>query len=151
MIYLINRSFALSVGRGMISIASAEPLMAEALPIPPLATSGRVPPNNSIVALDMTYISTEISLWPEFHNGAAAALRVGPRKLHELELGDTGLQRITRNWIIYNKTALLATQSGDRGHAGKLLRLWIVFLWASVSNHSSVCQDSCWDWACLDI
>jgi hypothetical protein len=112
----------------MVTISSLEPLMAEALPIPNVVLSGRVPPNNSIVALDTTNASSDISLWAEFHNGVAAAFRVGPKLSqsndHHSHSSDSAhpnnLQRITRNWIIYNKTASLSKQGGERGHAGNL-------------------------------
>ena len=37
---LCRRSLGLSVGRGMLTLASLDPLMAEHLPIPPLSLSG---------------------------------------------------------------------------------------------------------------
>lgn len=39
---LCRRSLAFSVGRGMLTLSSLDPLMAEHLPIPPLALSGQV-------------------------------------------------------------------------------------------------------------
>ena len=38
---LCRRSLAFSVGRGMLTLSSLDPLMAEHLPIPPLALSGQ--------------------------------------------------------------------------------------------------------------
>ncbi len=64
------RTLACSVGRGMVTMSTLEPLMAEVLPIPPLSLCGRVPPSNSIVSLDTTTAHTDLTLWPEFHNGA---------------------------------------------------------------------------------
>lgn len=121
----------------MVTISSLEPLMAEALPIPSIVLSGRTPPNNSIVPLDTSQTASDISLWAEFHNGVAAAFRVGPKISSSTTGGDSSdpsssshpnnLQRITRNWIIYNKTASLSKQGGERGHAGKLSFCIIVF------------------------
>ena len=65
-----SRTLACSVGRGMVTMSTLEPLMAEVLPIPPLSLCGRVPPSNSIVSLDTTTAHTDLTLWPEFHNGA---------------------------------------------------------------------------------
>ena len=87
--------------------------MAEALPIPPLSLSGRVPPANTLVALDISAAHSDLNQWPEFHNGTAAALRVGPAAMNT--------RRVTRNWIIYNKTASQSKPGGDNAHAGFLL------------------------------
>jgi len=54
----------------MLSLAtSPQPLLAEVLPIPPLALTGRVPPNGSLVTLDTSSAHAELTLWPEYHNG----------------------------------------------------------------------------------
>lgn len=117
--YYYLRTFATPVGRGMITIASIEPLMAEMLPIPPLSQSGSVPPNNSIIALEVGSGQADMLIWPEFHNGAAAALRVGPRGSFQQQ----GIRKVTRNWIMYSKTASLAKPNGENAHAGFLLGL----------------------------
>ena len=101
--------------------------MAEALPIPPLSLSGRVPPSNSITVLDTTNAHSDLTLWPDFHNGVAAALRVGTTETD----GDSGMglsqgrktntgagAKVTRNWIMYNRTASQAKPNGDATHAG---------------------------------
>lgn len=129
MISLFNRSLALPIGRGMLTIASLEPLMAEALPIPPVSLQGRLAPHNHLVTLDVSQSSVDITLWSDFHNGVSAALRVGPKndlsdkcsESSEEKDNKSGLQRITRNWIIYNKTAALGRTGGEKGHAGKLV------------------------------
>lgn len=148
--WLLRRSFACSVGRGMLTISTAEPLMAEKLPIPPLSIQGRVPPLNSLIAAENL---GESIIWPEFHNGTAAALRVGPRiqqALRQLQQPTAGLspppssidgfdtamtatitatdsatntaqyqqrlqsmRTVTRNWIMYNKTASLSSMGGS--------------------------------------
>lgn len=48
------------------------------MPIPRLVLSGRVPQqNNATISLDMSSEGgAEIKTWPDFHNGAAAGLRV---------------------------------------------------------------------------
>ena len=130
----------------MVTISSLEPLMAEALPIPNVSTSGRAPPNNSIVALDSANASSDITLWAEFNNGVASAFRVGPKisPSGETAQHDSGsssghshtsnLQRITRNWIIYNKTASQSKQNGEKSHAGKSMR----FVQSIVSNRINI-------------
>ena len=150
---LCRRSLACSVGRGALTMGSLQPLMAEALPVPPLNLSGRVPPSNGIVHLDTATAPPELTLWPEFHNGVAAGLRVGRNSkrfspLHSPRGGviskdegngrtqvSSGL-RVTRNWILYNRTAAIAAaaaaaranvagamENAISSHAGVLLAL----------------------------
>lgn len=141
---LCRRSLACCVGRGALTMGSLQPLMAEALPVPPLNLSGRVPPSNGLVHLDTTSAPPELTLWPEFHNGVAAGLRVG-RGSKQIQLtkgvgqrspADNG-RHVTRNWILYNRTATnAAAAAAARGsntagvvetamasHAGVLLAL----------------------------
>jgi anaphase-promoting complex subunit 1 len=110
----------------MLTIASMEPLMAEALPIPKLSLSGRVPPNNSVLALDPTTAYPDLSLWPEFHNGVASALRVsssGHKSLHDSTQSSNPSfhflgNKVTRNWILYNRTATQLSAGNEASHAG---------------------------------
>jgi len=114
---LCRRSLAAPVGRGALTMGSIDPLLAERLPVPPLALSGRLAPTQSIVELDISSAPAELTLWPEFHNGVAAGLRISP-----------GSSKITRNWILFNRPT---SQEGtgqvssiaENGHAGMLLGL----------------------------
>lgn len=119
--YFYFRTLACPIGRGMLTLGTLDPIMAEALPIPPLSLSGRVAPSNTIMTLD-TSINSDLTQWPEFHNGVAAALRIGSSStscnydlnsyLHKSN------KKITRNWIIYNRTASLSSNGGESSHAG---------------------------------
>ena len=100
----------------MLTMSSLEPLMAETLPIPPLSLSGRVPPNNSIVILDTSTAHADMTLWPEYHNGVAASLRIGP-SIKSSKITKRS-NRVTRNWILYNKTAFISKPGGESCHAG---------------------------------
>jgi len=91
--------------------------MVEVLPIPPLSLSGRVPPSNSVVTLDTSSAHVDLTLWPDFHNGAAAALRLGCRDLLDGQRSSHMLE-VTRNSIIYNRTASQSTAGGESSHAG---------------------------------
>ena len=134
LLVLCRRSLACPVGRGALTLGSLTPLMAEALPCPPLSLSGRIPPNNTPLLLHTSTAPKDLSLWPQFHNGVAAGLRVsylqdlGSRnpslKLSQSE-GARGQRAgsastVTRNWIIYNRTA---TADDSSFHAGVLLAL----------------------------
>lgn len=121
-------------------MSTLEPLMAEVLPIPPLSLSGRVPPSNTVVTLDTSTAHADLTLWPEFHNGTtlfsingisviagclgvAAALRIGPATASQGPAGHSLVAekpriRVTRNWIIYNKTATQSKPGGEATHAG---------------------------------
>lgn len=115
------RTLACCIGRGMLSMSSLDPIMVEVLPIPPLSLSGRVPPSNSLVALDTSSAHVDLALWPDFHNGAAAALRLGCRD-HLLDgqqqQRGSPMIEVTRNWIMYNRAASQSTAGGESSHAG---------------------------------
>ena len=132
LLILCRRSLACPVGRGALTLGSLTPLMAEALPCPPLSLSGRIPPNNTPLLLHTVTAPQDLSLWPEFHNGVAAGLRVSSPE--ELDPGTktlgsasasagnrfAGPSTVTRNWIVYNRTA---TADDNSFHAGVLLAL----------------------------
>ncbi len=148
LLVLFRRSFATCLGRGMITMDSLEPLVAEALPIPPLSLSGRVPPNNTVVPLETLVISVnflsfvhlslivckccpflragsstanaDMVMWPEFHNGVAAALRVERRYVALEPRGRRTGSKITRNWIVYNRTVSQSKAGQEPSHAGIL-------------------------------
>ena len=127
---LCRRSLGCAVGRGMLTMGSLEPLMAEVLPIPPFMLAGRVPPQNTTIQLETSNAPPELTLWPEFHNGVAAGLRVGPKfsaknkKSGRSSSSHVG-KNVTRNWIIYNRTASDSV-GGEAGHAGILFALGLL-------------------------
>ena len=95
---LARRCLALPLSRGMLTIGSLTPLAAESLPIPQIILKGRVPPTNNTLTLDQSEIPPESRVWPDFHNGVAAGLRL-PEK-------DSPVGRrapISRTWILYNR------------------------------------------------
>lgn len=127
LLVLSRRAVALSVGRGMLSFGSLCPVAAEPLPIPDLCLKGRVPPTNTSLALDDSDCPSDMRVWPEFHNGVAAGLRLPL-------LGESDVN-ITRTWIIYNRPpaanqpqaegedANPAQQRKSHTHGGLLLAL----------------------------
>jgi anaphase-promoting complex subunit 1 len=66
-----------------------------------LSLSGRIPPMNSTISLDASAAPVELTIWPEFHNGVAAGLRV---KVPETS-------SLTRNWILYNRSTIQSLAS----------------------------------------
>ena len=113
---LCRRSLAAPVGRGALTMGSVDPLLAERLPLPKLALSGRLAPTQSIVELDISSAPAELTLWPEFHNGVAAGLRILPNS-----------RKVTRNWILFNRPNSesngVVAPIAENGHAGMLLGL----------------------------
>jgi Anaphase-promoting complex subunit 1 len=118
---LCRRVLALPLGRGMFTLGTLKPVPAEQLPIPELCLSGRVAPANNTLALDASHSPLDMTVWPNFHNGVAAGLRL-PR------VGENSSSfKITRSWIIYNKATQGETlESGDpltHAHGGLLMAL----------------------------
>eukprot|EP00941_MAST-03F_sp_MAST-3F-sp1_P006129 g6129.t1 len=112
--YICIRAMAVSVGRGMLTFGTTSPLLTETLPIPPLVLAARVPEeNNAIRELVTSLLPADFTHWPEFHNGAAAGLR--------LEASGVGLKGWgigMNSWILYNKPP-----QPTFAHAGFLLAL----------------------------
>lgn len=147
---ICRRQYACTIGRGFFTIGSFTPLMAETLPIPKLCRTGISLPQLSTFNLDYTIAPRNFAIWPDFHNACAAALRIGPKVdgwlngLNKTKLkldneqnslsfqsendslkqnSDAEMHKVTRNWIIYNKTASGNLPFGQVSHAGFLLAL----------------------------
>ena len=105
LLVLCRRTFAVPLGRGMLTIGNLKPIPADPLPVPLLCLSGRVPPTNTSVALDTASCPADMTVWPEFHNAVAAGLRL-PYNEHTSE---ETLRQITRSWIVFNGTSSQAS------------------------------------------
>lgn len=75
-----------------MTVRSANPVITEKLPIPPLCLTGRVPPTDKVVDMSHIEVASNMNVWPLFHNGVAAGLRISPNAMD-----------IDSQWIIYNK------------------------------------------------
>ena len=133
---ICKRALATTIGRGMVTIDSLNWnnfMPYEKIPVSYTNLSGRVPPTNSILHLDMSNAPSDMTLWPDFHSGVAAGLRVSSpiihnniskreegggrgrgegegresRKQHEEveeeEEKEEEKISISRNWILYNR------------------------------------------------
>ncbi|EDO40201.1 predicted protein [Nematostella vectensis] len=107
LLLMCKRVMALSVGRGMFTLATSRPILTETLPIPTLELTGRAPPRNTVVGLDHVDCPADMRVWPQFHNGVAAGLKIAP-----------GISQIDSTWIVYNKPKELTNE-----HAGFLMAL----------------------------
>jgi anaphase-promoting complex subunit 1 len=59
-----------------------------------------------MLALDTSETPADLKVWPEFHNGVAAGLRLPL----EADAGEI-ISKITRTWIVYNRPDESAAQS----------------------------------------
>jgi len=109
---LARRSLALPTGRGMLTIGSLRPVPAEPLPLPEICLKGKVPPTNATLKLDVSDCPNDMQVWPDFHNGVAAGLRL-PLDGERADLGSI----VTRTWVIHNRPPVnnrpQARETGD--------------------------------------
>ncbi|KAK9819157.1 hypothetical protein WJX81_007920 [Elliptochloris bilobata] len=124
---LATRTMALPLGRGALTLGTLRPLPTEPLPVPALCLAGRLPEqHNAIVNLDLTAAqpapgggaAADTTAWPEFHNGAAAGLRLVP-----------GGAALTRAWFVYNKP-----KGPSYTHGGMLMGLGLTGHLACLSS-----------------
>lgn len=90
-------------------MATSRPVLTETLPIPPLDLTGRAPPRNTTVGLEHVETPVDMKVWPQFHNGVAAGLRIAQ-----------GISQIDSTWIVYNKPR---SNQLTEEHAGFLMAL----------------------------
>lgn len=139
LLQLAMRTLAGPTGRGMLTLGTLAPLLAEPLPIPPLCLAGRIrKPADVVVNLDLAAaaVSPDTTAWAEFHNGVAAGLRLR----HEWGSGGGGagdslrsgggaaatgggggfeVGGVSRTWITYNRPA----GGANNAHGGLLMAL----------------------------
>ena len=107
------------------------------IPVCYTSLSGRVPPTNAVVNLDTSNAPAELTLWPDFHSGVAAGLRVAPafdvsrfpyfdkklsttRDYNDYKLGN-GAKLVSRNCILYNRPVASNYQDVDEVEAARLM------------------------------
>ncbi|KAI5082089.1 hypothetical protein GOP47_0001832 [Adiantum capillus-veneris] len=106
---LAQRTTSLAFGRGAFTLATMQTLLTEVLSIPKLILAGRLPSqHDAMVNLDSnTGNLSDLTSWPEYHNGVASGLRLAPCQ-----------DKITRTWIIFNRP-----EEPSFAHAGLLMSL----------------------------
>ncbi|XP_057330298.1 anaphase-promoting complex subunit 1 [Microplitis mediator] len=104
-----SRTMALPVARGMFTLRTSTPIITEQLPIPRLCLTGKTALRGTTIELCHIDVPPNMNLWPLFHNGVAAGLRIHP------DASD-----IDSTWIVYNKQ-----QQSECGieHSGFLMAL----------------------------
>ncbi|CAG2068096.1 unnamed protein product [Timema podura] len=94
----------------MFTLRTASPVVTEPLPIPRLCLSGRSAPQGTTVDLSHIDVVPNMNMWPSFHNGVAAGLRIA-----------TNASDIDSTWIVFNKPK--GTSEVPAEHAGFLMAL----------------------------
>lgn len=114
------RTTSLPVGRGAFTAFTYRPSLTEPIEVPQLNLHGRVPDqNNANVNLDWQHagVDSNFSLWPCFHNGVAAGLRIAHVREH-----------LERTSVVFNRP-----QDPSHLHAGTLLALGLTGNLAALS------------------
>lgn len=89
---LCTRTMALPVGRGMFTFRTYYPVLTEVLPIPKLCLTGKETVRGATIEMQQIEVPANMSVWPQFHNGVAAGLRIA-----------TDPSDIDPAYIMYNK------------------------------------------------
>ncbi|KAI9251753.1 hypothetical protein BDA99DRAFT_487023 [Phascolomyces articulosus] len=103
---LIQRTLALSVGRGLYSYGTYKPDLTKAFPIETINLSAKLLPLRTVVAADDRAWSQDYLNWAQFHNGVAAGLRISPS------------HKVNGSWIVFSNPDELKPE-----HGGFLLAL----------------------------
>ncbi|EGD73279.1 hypothetical protein PTSG_12238 [Salpingoeca rosetta] len=122
LLFLSNRTFALAVGRGMLTLASLRPIPTQAIEILPLVLSGQFPAQKTTLAPDFSEVESTHMHWPHFHNGVAAGLQLAPPPL----------VHVGASWIPHHE---VACASSMEEYAGFLFGLGLQGHLPSLSNH----------------
>lgn len=89
---MCTRTMALPVGRGMFTFRTYYPILTEILPIPKLCLTGKETGRGATIEMQQIEVPANMSVWPQFHNGVAAGLRIA-----------TDPSDIDPAYIMYNK------------------------------------------------
>ncbi|KAL9886530.1 anaphase promoting complex subunit 1 [Glossina fuscipes fuscipes] len=107
---LCTRTMTLPMGRGIFTLRTSLPNPTESMPIPKLCLTGREPTKGATVEMQQIEFPANMSLWPTFHNGVAAGLKISP-----------DARDVDSTWIVYNKPKGQTETSTE--HAGFLMAL----------------------------
>ncbi|KAH9123048.1 hypothetical protein AeMF1_005867 [Aphanomyces euteiches] len=129
LLLLCRRSMSMPVARGMVTLGSLAPhsssLLTSPLLIPPIPLAARIAETNAKTYLDTSGYK-ELTLWPQFHNGVATALR--------LPISDT--KQITAYWILSHKPQHDDNDDQIAAHAGFMMGLGLLGHLHSLSQSS---------------
>ncbi|UXI17364.1 hypothetical protein NH340_JMT03307 [Sarcoptes scabiei] len=109
---LTLRTMALPLGRGIVTLRSYSPIVVEKFQIPSLVLQGKAS-SRQYINLNHIDIPPNMNIWPLFHNGVAAGLRIS----------STPNRMIDSSWILFNKPINTSSTDEHYEHAGFLLAL----------------------------
>lgn len=89
---LCTRTMTLPMGRGMFTLRTSIPTPTESMPIPKLCLTGKEPVKGATIEMQQIEFPANMNMWPSFHNGVAAGLRISPYA-----------KDVDSTWIVYNK------------------------------------------------
>ncbi|XP_055843307.1 anaphase-promoting complex subunit 1 [Episyrphus balteatus] len=107
---LCTRTMTLPMGRGMFTLRTSIPTPTESMPIPKLCLTGKEPVKGATIEMQQIEFPANMNLWPSFHNGVAAGLRISPNA-----------KDVDSTWIVYNKPKGPTEVTTE--HAGFLMAL----------------------------
>ncbi|XP_037936242.1 anaphase-promoting complex subunit 1 [Teleopsis dalmanni] len=107
---MCTRTMTLPMGRGMFTLRTSMPTPTESMPIPKLCLTGKEPIKGATIEMQQIEFPANMSLWPTFHNGVAAGLKISPNA-----------RDVDSTWIVYNKPKGQTDISTE--HAGFLMAL----------------------------
>ena len=97
---LFLRHLSKTIGRGLLSVGTSDIIFAEQLKIPAINSEAKISTMDETMPVEIKdEISKELLQWPQFHNGASAALQIGV----SLKLQREKDKNFVRNWIMQHK------------------------------------------------
>lgn len=109
---LSQAAMAVPVGRGMYTLNTIRPLITQAIKVPSLMLNGRSN-TGATISLAEGDMAADQLVWPRFHNGVAAGLRILP----------PGHTNLSTTWIAYHRPS--DDQLKDE-HAGFIMALGLL-------------------------
>ncbi|KAI8148240.1 hypothetical protein BJV82DRAFT_695055 [Fennellomyces sp. T-0311] len=103
---LIQRTLALSIGRGIYSYGTYKPDLTKAFPLDTINLSAKLLPLRTVVQADDRSWNQDYLQWAQFHNGVASGLRISPS------------HKVNGSWIVFSNPEELKPE-----HGGFLLAL----------------------------
>jgi anaphase-promoting complex subunit 1 len=107
LLLLCRRKLALPLGRGMLTFGTVLPDRTKPVAVPKISLAGRISLNNAVLNLDVSS-QPDTNVWPDFHNGVTAGLRL-------YSVHHDHSSSISRTWIIWNKPTKAPAHSPESG------------------------------------
>uniref|UniRef100_W4VRH0 Putative anaphase-promoting complex apc subunit 1 meiotic check point regulator/tsg24 n=1 Tax=Corethrella appendiculata TaxID=1370023 RepID=W4VRH0_9DIPT len=107
---LCTSTMALPMGRGMFTLRTMTPTSTQSLTVPKLCLTGKEMHSGATIEIQQIEIPANMNMWPNFHNGVAAGLKMCPESLD-----------MDSTWITYNKPKGMSEMTTE--HAGFLMAL----------------------------